>query len=178
MPALCRLLVLLLPSDFLPWDVRAPPVLRPCVALNRARYLLELSLSVDNLFVFVLIFDYFQVPAAYQVSPLLGAAGDGQAHAAAAERPTVPWPLWQMHPDRQSFACSSIGPVSAVRCALQSKVLAWGIAGAVVFRAILIGLGLSAVSVSSTQAPVPFPAAAPGLVRKKSNAFTGSCFPV
>jgi len=31
-----------------------------------AGYLLELSLSVDNLLVFVLLFDYFQVPTAYQ----------------------------------------------------------------------------------------------------------------
>eukprot|EP00898_Chlorokybus_atmophyticus_P005742 jgi/Chlat1/6169/Chrsp41S05713 len=31
-----------------------------------AGYLLEQSLSVDNLFVFVLVFDYFQVPEAYQ----------------------------------------------------------------------------------------------------------------
>nr|GEZ19936.1 thylakoid membrane protein TERC, chloroplastic-like isoform X1 [Tanacetum cinerariifolium] len=32
------------------------------------RYLLEQSLSVDNLFVFVLIFKYFKVPLAYQLS--------------------------------------------------------------------------------------------------------------
>lgn len=31
------------------------------------RYLLEQSLSVDNLFVFVLIFRYFKVPKMYQV---------------------------------------------------------------------------------------------------------------
>lgn len=31
------------------------------------RYLLEQSLSVDNLFVFVLIFKYFKVPTEYQV---------------------------------------------------------------------------------------------------------------
>jgi hypothetical protein len=31
------------------------------------RYLLEQSLSVDNLFVFVLVFKYFKVPKEYQV---------------------------------------------------------------------------------------------------------------
>lgn len=31
------------------------------------RYLLEQSLSVDNLFVFVLVFKYFKVPQEYQV---------------------------------------------------------------------------------------------------------------
>ncbi|KAL0375144.1 UNVERIFIED_CONTAM: Thylakoid membrane protein TERC, chloroplastic [Sesamum radiatum] len=36
-----------------------------------AGYLLEQSLSVDNLFVFVLIFKYFQVPFSYQATPLL-----------------------------------------------------------------------------------------------------------
>lgn len=34
------------------------------------RYLLEQSLSVDNLFVFVLIFKYFKVPMEYQVLTL------------------------------------------------------------------------------------------------------------
>ena len=29
-------------------------------------YLIELSLSVDNLFIFILIFSYFKVPAKYQ----------------------------------------------------------------------------------------------------------------
>jgi Integral membrane protein TerC family len=44
-----------------------------------AGYLLEQSLSVDNLFVFVLLFSYFQVPKAYEAKVLeygiLGAAG-------------------------------------------------------------------------------------------------------
>ncbi len=51
-------------------------------------YIIELSLSVDNLFVFILIFEYFAVPAE-----------------------------------------------------LQPRVLKWGIAGAVIMRAIMIGLG-------------------------------------
>ena len=51
-------------------------------------YLIELSLSVDNLFVFILVFQYFDVPAR-----------------------------------------------------LQPKVLKWGIIGAIVMRAIMIGLG-------------------------------------
>jgi tellurite resistance protein TerC len=51
-------------------------------------YLIELSLSVDNLFVFLLIFQYFAVPAP-----------------------------------------------------LQARVLKWGIVGAIVMRAIMIGLG-------------------------------------
>jgi tellurite resistance protein TerC len=51
-------------------------------------YLIELSLSVDNLFVFILVFQYFAVPAA-----------------------------------------------------LQPKVLKWGILGAIIMRAIMIGLG-------------------------------------
>ena len=51
-------------------------------------YLIELSLSVDNLFVFILVFQYFDVPAK-----------------------------------------------------LQPKVLKWGIIGAIVMRAIMIGLG-------------------------------------
>lgn len=51
-------------------------------------YLIELSLSVDNLFVFILIFQYFDVPAA-----------------------------------------------------LQPKVLKWGILGAIIMRAIMIGFG-------------------------------------
>ncbi|CAB4265785.1 unnamed protein product [Prunus armeniaca] len=34
---------------------------------NTHRYLLEQSLSVDNLFVFVMIFKYFKVPIMYQV---------------------------------------------------------------------------------------------------------------
>ena len=51
-------------------------------------YLIELSLSVDNLFVFILIFQYFAVPAE-----------------------------------------------------LQPRVLKWGIVGAIVMRAIMIGLG-------------------------------------
>ncbi|KAK3137649.1 hypothetical protein QOZ80_5BG0455160 [Eleusine coracana subsp. coracana] len=54
-----------------------------------AGYLLEQSLSVDNLFVFVLVFKYFKVPKEYQ-----------------------------------------------------SRVLSYGIAGAVVFRAVMIGLGV------------------------------------
>jgi len=53
-----------------------------------AGYLIELSLSVDNLFVFILIFQYFSVPAL-----------------------------------------------------AQPKVLKWGILGAIVMRAIMIGLG-------------------------------------
>ncbi|CAI5480341.1 unnamed protein product [Closterium sp. Yama58-4] len=57
-----------------------------------AGYLLEQSLSVDNLFVFVLIFSYFKVPVAYQ-----------------------------------------------------PRVLTYGIAGAVIFRAIMIGLGIAAI---------------------------------
>lgn len=52
-------------------------------------YLIELSLSVDNLFVFILIFQYFQVP-----------------------------------PE------------------LRAKVLKWGIIGAIVMRAIMIGIGV------------------------------------
>uniref|UniRef100_A0A1D1ZIB7 Putative membrane protein STKORF319 n=2 Tax=Anthurium amnicola TaxID=1678845 RepID=A0A1D1ZIB7_9ARAE len=55
-----------------------------------AGYILEKSLSVDNLFVFVLIFKYFKVPVSYQ-----------------------------------------------------SRVLSYGIAGAVVFRAIMILLGIA-----------------------------------
>ena len=51
-------------------------------------YLIELSLSVDNLFVFILVFQYFAVPAE-----------------------------------------------------LQPKVLKWGIVGAIIMRAIMIGLG-------------------------------------
>ena len=51
-------------------------------------YLIELSLSVDNLFVFILVFQYFRVPAA-----------------------------------------------------LQPKVLKWGILGALIMRAIMIGAG-------------------------------------
>lgn len=51
-------------------------------------YIIELSLSVDNLFVFLLVFQYFAVPAA-----------------------------------------------------LQARVLKWGIIGAIVMRAIMIGLG-------------------------------------
>ena len=41
-----------------------------CVPLNvmdHFRYILEQSLSVDNLFVFVLVFKYFKVPFMYQV---------------------------------------------------------------------------------------------------------------
>jgi hypothetical protein len=36
-------------------------------SLLRNRYLLEQSLSVDNLFVFILVFKYFKVPKEYQV---------------------------------------------------------------------------------------------------------------
>ncbi|CAM6120050.1 unnamed protein product [Calypogeia fissa] len=57
-----------------------------------AGYLLEQSLSVDNLFVFVLIFNYFKVPFEFQ-----------------------------------------------------SRVLTYGIAGAVVFRALMIGLGIASL---------------------------------
>ncbi|HSE26731.1 MAG TPA: TerC family protein [Gemmatimonadales bacterium] len=53
-----------------------------------AGYLIELSLSVDNLFVFILVFQYFGVPAA-----------------------------------------------------LQPRVLKWGILGAIIMRAVMIGLG-------------------------------------
>jgi hypothetical protein len=35
--------------------------------MDHFRYILEQSLSVDNLFVFVLIFKYFKVPLMYQV---------------------------------------------------------------------------------------------------------------
>jgi len=56
-------------------------------------YLIELSLSVDNLFVFVLIFQYFAVPAT-----------------------------------------------------LQPRVLKWGILGAIVMRALMIGLGALALA--------------------------------
>lgn len=55
-------------------------------------YLIEKSLSVDNLFVFLLIFSYFRIPAAYQ-----------------------------------------------------HKILYWGIIGALVFRAIFIGLGVALI---------------------------------
>lgn len=37
---------------------------------NSCSYLLEQSLSVDNLFVFVLVFKYFKVPLMYQVPNL------------------------------------------------------------------------------------------------------------
>ncbi|KAL6865389.1 hypothetical protein ACP4OV_016540 [Aristida adscensionis] len=57
-----------------------------------AGYLLEQSLSVDNLFVFVLVFKYFKVPKEYQ-----------------------------------------------------NRVLSYGIAGAVVFRAVMIILGVAAI---------------------------------
>ncbi|KAJ1261363.1 hypothetical protein BS78_09G024200 [Paspalum vaginatum] len=57
-----------------------------------AGYLLEQSLSVDNLFVFVLVFKYFKVPTEYQ-----------------------------------------------------SRVLSYGIAGAVIFRAIMIVLGVATI---------------------------------
>jgi len=56
------------------------------------RYLLEQSLSVDNLFVFVLVFKYFKVPKEYQ-----------------------------------------------------NRVLSYGIAGAVVFRAVMIILGVATI---------------------------------
>lgn len=57
-----------------------------------AGYLVEQSLSVDNLFVFLLLFDYFKVPLAYQ-----------------------------------------------------DRVLNWGIYGAIVMRAVMIGLGAAAL---------------------------------
>lgn len=57
-----------------------------------AGYLVEQSLSVDNLFVFLLLFDYFKVPIQYQ-----------------------------------------------------NKVLNWGIFGAVVMRAVMIGIGAAAL---------------------------------
>ena len=57
-----------------------------------AGYLVEQSLSVDNLFVFLLLFDYFKVPLAYQ-----------------------------------------------------DRVLNWGIYGAIVMRAVLIGVGAAAL---------------------------------
>jgi TerC family integral membrane protein len=57
-----------------------------------AGYLVEQSLSVDNLFVFLLLFEYFKVPLAYQ-----------------------------------------------------DRVLNWGIYGAVVMRAVMIGLGAAAL---------------------------------
>ncbi|MGE0355137.1 MAG: TerC family protein [Gemmatimonadales bacterium] len=56
-------------------------------------YLIELSLSVDNLFVFILVFQYFAVPAA-----------------------------------------------------LQPRVLKWGIVGAIIMRAMMIGLGALLIS--------------------------------
>ncbi|CAM9389646.1 unnamed protein product [Chrysoparadoxa australica] len=59
-----------------------------------AGYVVEQSLSVDNLFVFVLLFDFFKVPLQYQ-----------------------------------------------------NKVLTWGIAGAVVMRAVFIALGEAAMEV-------------------------------
>ncbi len=58
-----------------------------------AGYVLELSLSVDNLFVFILIFSHYKVPAAYH-----------------------------------------------------HKVLLWGVGGAMVMRALFIGLGSAAVA--------------------------------
>uniref|UniRef100_A0A452XRP9 Uncharacterized protein n=1 Tax=Aegilops tauschii subsp. strangulata TaxID=200361 RepID=A0A452XRP9_AEGTS len=57
-------------------------------------YLLEQSLSVDNLFVFILVFKYFKVPLEYQ-----------------------------------------------------NRVLSYGIAGAVIFRAVLIILGVATIQV-------------------------------
>lgn len=33
-----------------------------------AGYIVEQSLSVDNLFIFIMLFDYFKVPAEFQVS--------------------------------------------------------------------------------------------------------------
>jgi TerC family integral membrane protein len=57
-----------------------------------AGYLVEQSLSVDNLFVFLLLFDYFKVPLPYQ-----------------------------------------------------GRVLKWGIFGAIIMRAIMIGLGAAAL---------------------------------
>jgi len=57
-----------------------------------AGYLVEQSLSVDNLFVFLLLFEYFQVPQGYQ-----------------------------------------------------NKILNWGIIGAMVMRAVMIGLGAVAL---------------------------------
>jgi TerC family integral membrane protein len=56
------------------------------------RYLVEQSLSVDNLFVFLLLFEYFKIPLQYQ-----------------------------------------------------DRVLNWGIYGAVVMRAVMIGLGAAAL---------------------------------
>ncbi len=73
----------LLFGGFLWWREGAQPALEYFTG-----YLIELSLSVDNLFVFILIFQYFGVPAL-----------------------------------------------------AQPKVLKWGILGAIVMRAIMIGLG-------------------------------------
>lgn len=47
-----------------PPDVIRGTVLAFCWSLNR--YLVEQSLSVDNLFVFVVLFEYFKVPTEYQ----------------------------------------------------------------------------------------------------------------
>lgn len=57
-----------------------------------AGYLVEQSLSIDNLFVFIMLFDYFQVPLE-----------------------------------------------------LQSRVLSWGIAGAIALRGLMIGVGVAAI---------------------------------
>lgn len=57
-----------------------------------AGYLVEQSLSIDNLFVFIMLFDYFRVPLE-----------------------------------------------------LQSRVLSWGIAGAIALRGLMIGVGVAAI---------------------------------
>lgn len=47
-----------------------------------AGYIVEQSLSVDNLFIFIMLFDYFKVPAEFQVKHAAfwvawGGVGDG-----------------------------------------------------------------------------------------------------
>jgi predicted tellurium resistance membrane protein TerC len=90
--------------------------------LSCNRYLLEQSLSVDNLFVFVLVFKYFKVPKEYQVCLMAIVAVKVQIY-------FVPF-----------LTISDIWN--------KNRVLSYGIAGAVVFRAVMIVLGVAAIEVN------------------------------
>lgn len=43
-----------------------------------AGYIVEQSLSVDNLFIFIMLFDYFKVPAEFQVGNLFSRGRGGE----------------------------------------------------------------------------------------------------
>src|SRR5579884_1195103 len=100
-------------------------------------YLIEKSLSVDNIFVFVLLFSAFGVPAAYQHRVLFW----GVLGALVMRGILITVGVILLSVDN-IFVFVLLFSAFGVPAAYQHRVLFWGVLGALVMRGILITVGV------------------------------------